>query len=353
LIQEQSEEIKHFHQDRLSTRLITDASGNVVGTMDHLPFGEDASVVGESEKHRFTTYERDGESGTDYAINRQYAINTGRFMQPDPIAGKINVPQSFNRYTYTINDPVNYLDPLGLLRICFWHFKDVSNGDGPPRWVLSDVDCIDLPDIAIEGNPNAGGGNPEKPQNPQKQQRCADIAKLPSANTDVGLLARLIFAEATGSEGFGGSGQDYVNERYAIAATVYNRVAFLKLPGPTLGIGMRNSSVSDVIGSRGAATLQYAGFQYNSKTGQVDISAGIQRRINQALNSGIGSNDCNDLLFAIYVANEFAAGRGLDPFGTGMSFGFMTAGSIGPGSAFPRLPLIPGSGNIFYGPPRR
>jgi hypothetical protein len=234
--------------------------------------------------------------------------------------------------------------------------------------VLSDVDCIDLPDIAIEGNPNAGGGNPERPQNPQKQQRCADIAKLPSANTDVGLLARLIFAEGTGSYLFSQNYQAalaqgatqglseheaYVRERYAIAATVFNRVAFLRLPGPTLGIGMRNSSVSDVIGSRGAATLQYEGFQYNSKTGQVDIGAGIQRRINQALNSGVGSNDCNDLLFAIYVANEFAAGRGLDPFGTGMSFGFMSVSSTGPGSAFPLLGTFPGSGNIFYGPPRR
>jgi hypothetical protein len=141
--------------------------------------------------------------------------------------------------------------------------------------------------------------------------------------------------------------------RYAIASTVYNRVAFLSLPGNTLGAGMRGSGVSDVIGSRGASGQQYRGFQYNNKTGQVDISKGIQGEINSALNSEVGSNLCNDLLFAIYTANEFQAGRGLDPFGTGMSFGMRTSGHGGPGSSFSELGTFPWSGNTFYGPPRR
>jgi RHS repeat-associated protein len=118
IAREQAGVIRYFHQDRLSTRLITDASGNVVGTMDHLPFGEDAGVVGESEKHRFTTYERDGESGTDYAINRQYSQSAGRFMRPDPVGGRLIEPQSFNRYEYTLNDPINLIDPLGLYEPC-------------------------------------------------------------------------------------------------------------------------------------------------------------------------------------------------------------------------------------------
>jgi hypothetical protein len=35
-------------------------------------------------------------------------------MQTDPIAGSIANPQSLNRYIYSLNDPVNRLDPLGL-----------------------------------------------------------------------------------------------------------------------------------------------------------------------------------------------------------------------------------------------
>jgi len=106
--------IRYYHPDRLSTRMITNESGAVAGTQDHLPFGEDAGVVGESEKHRFTNYERDTESGTDYAVNRRYSNVAGRFMRPDPVAGGIGNPQSLNRYAYTQNDPVNFVDPLGL-----------------------------------------------------------------------------------------------------------------------------------------------------------------------------------------------------------------------------------------------
>ena len=115
---EQSGVLRYFLQDRFSTRLITDSSGNWVGREDHFPFGEDAGTgSGESEKHRFTSYERDSESNTDYAINRQYAMGSGRFMQPDAGAGSISNPQSFNRYAYVGSDPINSVDPYGLFAI--------------------------------------------------------------------------------------------------------------------------------------------------------------------------------------------------------------------------------------------
>jgi RHS repeat-associated protein len=115
---EQSGVLRYFLQDRLSTRIITDTSGNLVGREDHLPFGEDAGTgSGESEKHRFTSYERDAESNTDYAINRQYSNSAGRFNRPDPLAGNIADPQSLNRYAYVRNDPVNATDPLGLVTL--------------------------------------------------------------------------------------------------------------------------------------------------------------------------------------------------------------------------------------------
>jgi len=111
---------RFYHLDRLSNRMITDASGAVKGTMDNLPFGEDGGTVGESEKHRFTSYERDGDGGTDYAVNRHYHSATGRFIEPDPFPGSYDFsnPQSLNRYTYVTNDPVNAADPLGLVKRC-------------------------------------------------------------------------------------------------------------------------------------------------------------------------------------------------------------------------------------------
>jgi RHS repeat-associated protein len=105
---------RFYHPDRLSTRMISDGSGVVKGTMDNLPFGEDAGVLGVSEKHRFAGYERDVETNSDYAINRQHQFSTGRFTRSDPVGGTIADPQSLNRYPYAQDDPINLSDPLGL-----------------------------------------------------------------------------------------------------------------------------------------------------------------------------------------------------------------------------------------------
>jgi len=107
---------KYYLRDRLSTRLVLDASGSVIGRQAHLPFGEDFGESGSQQKHHFTSYERDGESVTDYALNRQYSQNVGRFSRVDPYGGSYDYqsPQSANRYIYGENDPVNTTDPTGL-----------------------------------------------------------------------------------------------------------------------------------------------------------------------------------------------------------------------------------------------
>ena len=50
--------------------------------------------MGASEKHRFTSYERDSETGNDYAMNRHYGNAVGRFMQPDRVGCSPGAPQS-------------------------------------------------------------------------------------------------------------------------------------------------------------------------------------------------------------------------------------------------------------------
>lgn len=43
-------------------------------------------------------------------------VRVGRFVSPDPLlsSGKPSVPQSWNRYTYCLNNPLNLTDPSGL-----------------------------------------------------------------------------------------------------------------------------------------------------------------------------------------------------------------------------------------------
>jgi RHS repeat-associated protein len=108
---------RYFHHDRLSPRLIMDGAGNVVGATNHLPFGEETAASGVGDKHKFTTYERDG-TGNDYAVNRYYDPRLGRFKQADPLrmgAASLENPQSLNLYSYVRNNPVNAADPSGLM----------------------------------------------------------------------------------------------------------------------------------------------------------------------------------------------------------------------------------------------
>lgn len=103
----------YHHPDYLSNRLETDAGGNVVRTFGHLPFGGIWYETGTPDKWKFTTYERDSESGLDYAAARYYSNGLGRFLSLDPLAGDLSNPQSLNRYSYVTNDPITYRDPTG------------------------------------------------------------------------------------------------------------------------------------------------------------------------------------------------------------------------------------------------
>jgi len=108
--------ITYVLSDRMSGRVSVDAYGNVIGRQGHLPFAEDFAESGTQEKHHFTTYERDSETGIDYALNRFYSPLVGRFLSADPYTptGCVNDPRGWNRYSYTRNVVINRGDPSGL-----------------------------------------------------------------------------------------------------------------------------------------------------------------------------------------------------------------------------------------------
>jgi RHS repeat-associated protein len=112
----------YYHPDHLSPRLLTDASGNITGQQGHFPFGE--MWYDSGSKWKFTTYERDSESGNDYAIARYYVNRLGRFSAPDPVAGSMMNAQTLNRYSYVANDPINYHDPNGQFLTALTLFLD-------------------------------------------------------------------------------------------------------------------------------------------------------------------------------------------------------------------------------------
>jgi RHS repeat-associated protein len=80
----------------------------------YYPYGKEYTATG-NDKDKFATYFRDSSTGLDYAMNRYYGSNLGRFLTPDPYGGsaKPDNPQTWNRYSYVTNDPINANDPSG------------------------------------------------------------------------------------------------------------------------------------------------------------------------------------------------------------------------------------------------
>jgi ribonuclease T1 len=105
--------IIYQHRDTLSPRLYTNSSGGDSGEQGTFPFGEPWYNNNTTSNWVFTTYERDAESGIDYALARSYYSSEGRFMSPDPLKGIVGDPQSWNRYAYVENDPIDLTDPSG------------------------------------------------------------------------------------------------------------------------------------------------------------------------------------------------------------------------------------------------
>lgn len=121
-----------------SLRVATNAAGQIIARHDYLPFGDEIIGLGgrtsaqgfgmpDTTRQRFTGYEKDTESGLDFAQARYYGNGLGRFTGVDPSLESINAtePQSWNRYIYCYNNPLNVTDPTGLTGI--WGY--VQQGD--------------------------------------------------------------------------------------------------------------------------------------------------------------------------------------------------------------------------------
>ena len=152
---------RYYHQDHVSNRLVTDSSGNTLEQMGTFPFGE-SWYNASNDKLLFTTYERDSESGNDYAQARYNVSRLARFSSPDPIAGNTSDPQSFNRYSYVRNMPVLFTDPQGTCPPTVQNVEpdgsqSAESGRGGPS-AASDEGPVPEP----QWQP-CGGGNPWYP----------------------------------------------------------------------------------------------------------------------------------------------------------------------------------------------
>ena len=110
------------HADWLGTsRLGVTGAGTAQYDRAYAPFGE-PYVETASTNRDFTGQTEDTTPGLYDFLFRQQSQSQGRWLAPDPAglaAVDITNPQTWNRYAYVGNQPLSYIDPLGLkLRIC-------------------------------------------------------------------------------------------------------------------------------------------------------------------------------------------------------------------------------------------
>ena len=125
--------LEFLHRDHLgSIVLITDIQGNVANRFSYDPWGDrrnessflerefgslDAALALSREdfKRGFTGHEHIDEAGLIHMGGRVYDQRLGRFLSADPFVQAAETLQSFNRYTYVFNNPLNATDPSGYI----------------------------------------------------------------------------------------------------------------------------------------------------------------------------------------------------------------------------------------------
>jgi len=109
--------LEYYHPDHLTSSSIqTDSTGAVIQHYEYSAFGQSRYTQSSTAfpvSRRYTSQILDDDTGLYYYNFRYYDPVLGRFMQADDIIPEVGDPQSWNRYSYVLNNPLRYTDPMG------------------------------------------------------------------------------------------------------------------------------------------------------------------------------------------------------------------------------------------------
>jgi len=113
-----------LHGDQLgSTSLTTSITGTVVSQQWYYPYGAPRAGGGLPTQRTYTGQIADEGVGSLMYFNARYMSPLlGRFVSADTIVPNLFDPQSLNRYSYSLSNPLKYTDPSG-------HSVDCGLGD--------------------------------------------------------------------------------------------------------------------------------------------------------------------------------------------------------------------------------
>lgn len=124
------ERMEYFHRDALgSVVAITDQNGTLAMTMSHDLFGrrrninltaanDPSTLPRVFGNEGYTGHEELPDLGLIHMNGRVYDPRIGRFLSADPNIPDPTNTQSYNRYSYVMNNPMNWVDPTGFAGLC-------------------------------------------------------------------------------------------------------------------------------------------------------------------------------------------------------------------------------------------
>jgi RHS repeat-associated protein len=139
-----------YHYDKTgNTLFLTDAAGAVTDSYAHTPYGKLLAHEGSNEQP-FTfvgawQIRREGDSGLYQMRARYYDAVTARFMSREPVWPRISDPRTLSPYAYATQNPLTFIDPLGLERqVSSWRYgwtmllglipTVIEDSESAPHW---------------------------------------------------------------------------------------------------------------------------------------------------------------------------------------------------------------------------